>query len=86
MRVLVRPQGDAALGDAGNTAERSPVPKRISGYSVVTSVVTTTSPTSPGSTGSPVPGRTISTSTPSSTIKPCRASDSYAIVPRSAVA
>ncbi len=38
------------------------------------SVVTTTSPTSPGATGSPVPGRTISTSTPSSTTSPARAS------------
>ena len=33
---------------------------------------TNTSPTSPGATGSPVPGRTISTITPSSTTMPWR--------------
>ena len=37
-------------------------------------VVTTTSPTSPSGTGSPVPGRTISTITPSSSTSPSRAS------------
>ena len=36
----------------------------------VHNVVTTTSPTSPSATGSPVPGRRISTMTPSSTISP----------------
>ena len=38
--------------------------------------VTTTSPTSPVATGSPVPGRTISTSTPSSTMRPSAPRDS----------
>ena len=36
-------------------------------------VVTTNSPTSPSATKSPVPGRTISTMTPSSSTKPSRA-------------
>ncbi len=65
MRVLVRPQGLMPTA----TADRSPVAKRISGYSVH-NVVTTTSPTSPSATGSPVPGRRISTMTPSSAISP----------------
>ena len=39
-------------------------------------VVTTTSPTSPSATGSPVPGRTISTTISSSTIMPSMAGDS----------
>ena len=51
IRWFVRPHG---LGP-GSIADRSPVAKRISGYSGV-NVVTTTSPTSPGATGSPVPG------------------------------
>jgi phenylacetate-CoA ligase len=60
------------------------VAKRISGYSG-DNVVTTISPTSPSATGSPVPGRTISTITFSSRIMPSFAEDSYATIPRSAV-
>jgi hypothetical protein len=76
--------GPPAGRGARRTAERSPVAKRISGQCGL-SVVTTTSPTSPSGTGSPVPGRTISPTTPSSTTMPSRASDSWAIRPRSAV-
>ena len=55
MRVLVRPQGDDAGHHRGKIAGREP-DHRIVGLNEVT----TTSPTSPSATGSPVPGRTIS--------------------------
>ena len=60
MRVLVRPQGERPA----STAERSPSARRIKGW-CRSNEVTTTSPTSPSATGSPVPGRTISSSTSS---------------------
>ena len=52
----------AAAGDVpGSTAERSPVREADQRIVGVVQRVTTTSPTSPVATGSPVPGRTIST-------------------------
>ena len=65
MRVLVRPQGDGP----GMTPDRSPSAMRRMGC-CGSSVVTTTSPISPSGTGSPVPGRTISTTMSSFTTSP----------------
>jgi hypothetical protein len=69
MRALVRPQGLLP----GRNIERSPVPKRISGYVALNRVVTITSPTSPGATDRRCRDAPSSTSTPSSMTSPSRA-------------
>ena len=80
MRMLVRPHALAP----GNAAVRSPSARRIQGW-CGSSEVTTISPTSPGATGSPVPGRTISRIRSSLTTMPSCAGVSNATMPRSAV-
>src|SRR6478736_32728 len=68
----------------GSASVTSPRASRIQG-GCGSSEVTTISPTSPGATGSPVPGLTISRIRSSFTTMPSRASVSNAIRPRSAV-